>query len=228
MEAHVLARAASRTCVFSAPIRSRILPTSASSPATLSLTTIRTKATANRTKRALNIPPHPSFLASDSHAAQNQDHIVFNPPSSAASVYHTPFKFLPKSDPRRRANLTSLFSSSTTISFGNGNSGVSEAALAPKVEHETYTADRHHLTKEQVEEIRRLRSQDPEEFSVLKLSRKYNCSPIFVMMACRSSAEHKAAMKERLAKQKERWGPIRTQARIDRRKRKVMLLRGEL
>ena len=30
------------------------------------------------------------------------DHIIFNPPSSAANVYHTPPKFLPPTDPRKK------------------------------------------------------------------------------------------------------------------------------
>lgn len=228
MEAHILARAASRTCTFSVPIRSRISASSTPSRVSLNRTSIRHKSSANRTKRALNIPPEPSFLnTAGSRAAQaQQDHIVFNPPSSAASVYHTPFKFLPKTDPRRRANLTSLFHSSSTISFGDSAS--SSGALPPKVEHEYYQADKYHLTKEEVREIRRLRTSDPKEWSVLKLAKKYNCSPIFIMMAVKSSAEHKASVKKHLQKKKEQWGPIRTQAREDRSERKRMMLRGEL
>lgn len=226
MEAQTLARAVSRTSAFTLPIRTRI-PTS-TTPATPSLTTIRSKSTANRTKRALNIAPHTSFLATPDTPPTS--HIIFNPPSSAPSVYHTPFKFLPKSDPRRRANLNSLFSTSTTISFGCGTAPTSssEDGLAPRVNHERYTADKYHLKKEDVEDIRRLRREDPVGNSVLTLAKKYNCSPIFIMMAVKSSAEHKAGVKQRLRDQKQKWGPIRTQARIDRSKRKEMLLRGEL
>ncbi|KAK3365820.1 mitochondrial ribosomal protein subunit L20-domain-containing protein [Lasiosphaeria ovina] len=74
----------------------------------------RFKSSTSRTKRALNVPPEPSF-------AKRQDKttgIIFNPPSSSPSVFNTPFKFLPKCDPRRRANLPSLFTLSTTTKFG--------------------------------------------------------------------------------------------------------------
>ncbi|KAJ9156400.1 hypothetical protein NKR23_g1527, partial [Pleurostoma richardsiae] len=95
----------------------------------------RHKSTANRTKRALSVPPHPSFLAHGAPVEQQQqlqqDHIIFNPPSSAPSVFHTPFKFLPRSDPRRRANLTALFAQSTTIHLGGSGSGSGSSTSSP-------------------------------------------------------------------------------------------------
>ena len=75
-------------------------------------TSFRSRSTTQRTKRALNIAPHTSFLGPRS---TETDQIVFNPPASAPSVFNTPFVFLPKTDPRRRARLAShLFADSTS------------------------------------------------------------------------------------------------------------------
>ncbi len=76
--------------------------------------------------------------------------------------------------------------------------------------------------------MRRLRMEDPVQWSVHALARKYNCSPIFVTIAVQSSKEHRRAMRGKLAEVKDRWGPIRTKARDDRRKRRDMLYRGEI
>lgn len=69
------------------------------------------------TRRQLNrlrsVPTAPSFTPA---ASQTSDQIVFNPPSSAPNVYHTPLKFLPASDRRRELfALTSRFSSSSPV-----------------------------------------------------------------------------------------------------------------
>lgn len=217
MEAHLLARAVSRCSISSAARRLVAVPEAAA--LSLRPPARRHKSTTSRTKRALNIAPHPSFLA-----PEPQQRIVFNPPASAASVYHTPFKFLPKSDPRRRANLTALFGAAGLES----PPAAAPAELPPRLHHEYYAAKKRHLSPEDVAEMRRLRALDPVEWSVLRLANKYDCSPIFVMLAVRASPEHRARTRERLEDVKRRWGPIRTKAREDRRKRQDMLLRGEL
>ena len=179
----------------------------------------REKSTSARTKRALNIRPHPSFVADEA-----QDHIIFNPPSSAPSVFHTPFKFLPKSDPRRRANLTALFGRSSTIAYDTDRASV---ALPPTVRAES-KVPRHHLTKQDVEEIRHLRESDPDTWSVSKLAQKFNCAPMFVLMCSQATEEKLAQQKEKVELVKARWGPIRSKAREDRSRRKAMLYRGEI
>jgi len=230
MEAQLLARAASRNALTTTTL---LRPTAShpttSLPLSLKHLTVRHKSSTRRTKKALNVPPHPSFLAN-----KQGDTIIFNPPASAASVYHTPFKFLPKSDPRRRTNLAALFESSTTLTF-NPSSAVPDqqqqpppAELPPRVNHERYTADKYHLTKADVEEMRRLRAEDPVEWSVLKLARRYNCSPIFVMLTTKTSEEYRASVRARIDEARRQWGPIRTKARADRRKRMEMLYRGEI
>ncbi|KAK0626833.1 mitochondrial ribosomal protein subunit L20-domain-containing protein, partial [Immersiella caudata] len=192
----------------------------------------RQKSTASRTKRALNIPPHSSFLSSPADTSDptvaTGSHIVFNPPSSAPSVYHTPFKFLPKSDPRRRANLTAtLFGSSTTIKFNpDGDSATAIAERLPVVRPEgpkTY-----HLTEADVAEMRRLRYTDPVTNSVTALATRFKCPKLFVVMCCHSPAQHQKEAAARKEAVKNRWGPRKTAAREDRYRRKQMLLDGLL
>lgn len=84
------------------------------------------------------------------------------------------------------------------------------------------------MTQEQVEEMRKLRAEDPITWSVHRLAEKFECSNYFVMMCCKASREHKDRERERLEAIKARWGPIRTHAREERQKRKHLLLRGAL
>ncbi|RYP04325.1 hypothetical protein DL764_004518 [Monosporascus ibericus] len=193
----------------------------------------RQQSTASRTKKALKIPPHPSFLTPPSGAS----HVVFNPPPSAPSVYHTPFKFLPKSDPRRQANLAQLLlRNASSPSPTPSSSSTSSTSQDPTAElPPTLTADeqersqpRRNVTREQVEEMRALRAEDPVTWSVHKLAARFGCTPWFVMMCCKSSAEHRAAERARKEAIRARWGPGRAMAREERRKRKALLLRGEL
>ncbi|KAL7623406.1 hypothetical protein AAE478_007088 [Parahypoxylon ruwenzoriense] len=189
----------------------------------------RHQSSTSRTKRALKISPHPSFAS----AAEN--HVIYNPPASSASVYHTPFKFLPRSDPRRKANLaelirghsTSTSSSSTTTSSRSSTSSNTAATLAlPPVLHPH--TPKYNVTREQVDEMRELRAQDPELWSVLRLAERYQCGPLFVMMCCRPDRTHRDRQRERLDAVKARWGPARAQAREERQKRKALLLRDAL
>ncbi|KAI0134557.1 mitochondrial ribosomal protein subunit L20-domain-containing protein [Xylariales sp. AK1849] len=184
----------------------------------LSRTSSRYASTTQRTKKALKIPPHPSFLTPKGY----DDHIVFNPPSSVPSVYHTPFKFLPKTDPRRQANLTQLLRSSADPTWS-----AAAAPTAPEVP-KSFVQPGRNVTREQVEEMRRLRDEDPARWSVMKLAEKFECSNYFVMMCCRASSEHRGNERARLEAIKARWGPIRTKAREDRQKRKVLLGRSEI
>jgi hypothetical protein len=179
----------------------------------------RLKATRARTKRALNLPPHPDFVPDT--AAQG-DVVIFNPPSSEASVYHTPFKFLPKSDPRRRANIVELFKRSGAVSRG------SDAPLLPARLQVKPAPPQKLATAEDVAEMRRLRLENPAAWSVRKLAARFGCPLTFVMAATQAPQEHLAAQKERLEALKTRWGPMKAQAKLDRKKRMEMLVRGEI
>ncbi|KAI0012296.1 mitochondrial ribosomal protein subunit L20-domain-containing protein [Xylariaceae sp. FL0662B] len=193
--------------------------------AAVTLTPRRHQSSTARTKRALKVAPHGSFLT----PATESNHIIYNPPAAAPSVYHTPFKFLPRSDPRRQANLTQLLhrASPSPSSSTSSSSSQHQQNLPPPVPTPPGT-QRYNVTREQVEEMRALREDDPARWSVLKLAERYACSPIFVMMCCRASAEHRGQERERLEAIKARWGPIRSGAREERRKRKALLLKGGL
>lgn len=205
-------------------LASQRVAAAASRPAAASLQQqqVRQQSTRQRTGRMLKIRPHESFLPGEAVA----NHIVFNPPAAAPSVLNTPFKFLPPTDPRRRANLTSLLRTSADLHTGArvGADGPAPALdAARQVPMPTYN-----VTREQVTEMRRLRAEDPAKWSVGALAEKFACSKLFVMMCCKASAEHRAEEKKRLEAIKARWGPIRRNAREERQKRRTMLLRGEL
>ncbi|KAI1439094.1 hypothetical protein GGR50DRAFT_104 [Xylaria sp. CBS 124048] len=198
----------------------------------------RYQSSTSRTKKALKIPPHPDFLTPQS----GQTHIVYNPPASAPSVYHTPLKFLPKTDPRRRASLGRLVhiasSSSARSGLGHASSSASASAeqqqqsnqpqLPPVMRGYDPNFQKYTVSEEQVEEIRRLRAEDPVKWSVLALADKFNCRPVFIMKVCRASPEHREREKERLEAIEARWGPAKVRARSERKKRMELLLRGAL
>ncbi|KAI1333716.1 hypothetical protein F5Y15DRAFT_327171 [Xylariaceae sp. FL0016] len=189
----------------------------------------RHQSTTARTKKMLKIPPHPDFLTPN----EGQSHVIFNPPAAAPSVYHTPFKFLPTSDPRRQANLTQLLrsvpSSSALASFATASSpSSSNGTLPPAATKSDLRTRKYNVTREQVDEIRRLRAEDPTTWSVHKLAERFECSPYFIMMTCSASREHQSQERERREAIRARWGPIRTAAREERKKRKQLLLKGLL
>ncbi|KAI1501511.1 mitochondrial ribosomal protein subunit L20-domain-containing protein [Biscogniauxia marginata] len=213
----------------------------------------RHQSSTSRTKKMLKIPPHPSFLT----PIEGQNHVVYNPPSAAPSVYHTPFKFLPRTDPRRQASLSQMLRSSLEyqaahpkppsppeaqtqtqtqtgqpnpddIATAADNDNDDIAFLPPEATKLDGQEKRYNVTREQVDEMRRLRAEDPRRWSVLKLAERYDCNPVFIMMCCRASREHRDKERERLEAIKARWGPIRAGARDERQKRRKLLHRGGL
>ncbi|PTB41057.1 mitochondrial 54S ribosomal protein mL58 [Trichoderma asperellum] len=203
----------------------RLLAITKPSAAPLPLIPSRGHKTTTRTKRALKIAPHDSFLPSRTSAAA-ADSIIYNPPSSEASPEHTPFIFLPRNDPRRQAILR-LRSSGSGNPTAYDSSVTAEADLPPEMRYKR-RQPKYNLTKEHIEEMRRLRSEDPLTWSVQKLARKFECSTVFVQMAAPAPPEHLQWLKAKMDRKMERWGPKRTQAREDRKRRAEMLYRGEL
>jgi hypothetical protein len=159
-----------------------------------------------RTKKMLLVQPDPSFTSSTG----NQDHIIYNPPSSAPNVYHTPLKFLPKDDPRRRLH-TLLRPTSTSASAS------STTSLPPAVR--PVYEKKYHLKEADIEEIRRLRAEDPRQWTRVRLAEKFECSQFFVSLCC-SAPQIKEQRSTELEKIKEKWGRTKTEAREDRQTRK--------
>jgi hypothetical protein len=155
-----------------------------------------------RTKKMLLVQPDPSFTSSTG----TQDHIIYNPPSSAPNVYHTPLKFLPKDDPRRR--LHTLLRPTTPET---------PPSLPPAVR--PVYEKKYHLKEADIEEIRRLRAEDPRQWTRVRLAEKFECSQFFVSLCC-SAPQIKEQRQTELEKIKEKWGRTKTEAREDRQTRK--------
>jgi hypothetical protein len=182
----------------------------------LNTTTRRHESSYRRTKQRLNVKPDASFVFSNN--SPQQDHIIFNPPSSAPSVLHTPLKFLPKEDKRRQ-----LFAPTATRTD-------SSTRLPPPVRPKQ-KYPHHHLSDTDIAEIQRLHSSDPETWTNARLSRKFNCSMLFVTICIKNSGGSPTQNGERRRAQAEavmaKWGPRRRMAREDRLKRKELALRDE-
>ena len=198
-------------------------------PSLLPRVQCRHESTARRHKKLLALPEAPSYTPSRSEPS-----LIFNPPSSAPSVYHTPLKFLPKDDKRRHLYSAALQYSNTTAHrrqsspvAAPGTPLSSPSFLPPKPSASLPAPVRapyekkYHLDEAQIAEIRKLRLGDPEKWTRVKLAEKFGCSQFFVGMvvkvpekAARVEAEHQSA--------RERWGKRRREAREERERRKVL------
>lgn len=165
-----------------------------------------------RTKHRLNVKPDASFLPSKD--SPNQDHIIFNPPSSAPSVLHTPSIFLPKEDKRKQL-LASLGVETTS------------SRLPPVIAKFRDMGVKHHLTEAEIAEIYKLRSADPFTWTAVKLARKFNCSSFFVRMCCEATEEVKELERQKTEARRAKWGPKKTRAYEDKLKRRELALRDE-
>jgi len=131
------------------------------------------------------------------------------------NVYHTPNIFLPNND--RRKVLP--------------DPEVRNARLLPVEELPAVRGQyekRYHLTEKDVEEMRALRKSDPTQWSVNRLAKKFDCSPVFAMYVAQGIAEEEGAQ-QKLVTQivKSRWGKKRREAREDRELRKERWYRDE-
>lgn len=197
------------------------LPSFSPSPI-FSLTKLSTRASrrhqssSRRTTKRLRVKPDPSFTALVPPEKIN-DHIVFNPPSSTPSVFHTPAAFLPPSDPRRQILAQSH-------SFANPY-GQPTRRLPPPIRPPF--EKKYHLNEDDIAEIRQLRTQDPVKWTRPKLAEKFDCSPYFVGLVCQTSQEVKDTRKRELEKVQRKWGPKKQSAREDRKKRRISWGRDE-
>lgn len=174
----------------------------------LPLISRRYQSSYRRTRSRLNIKPDPSFLPSKT---EPHDHIIYNPPPSAPNVYHTPTIFLPKTDRRRQFHKGAI----PTDAQASLTSSTPPSELPPPV-RQPYEK-RYHLTLEEMNEMRRLRTEDPIEWSAKKLAKKFDCSGIFVGFVTEGIAKEKQKQQKQLTQVvKSRWGVKRRTAREDR------------
>lgn len=174
----------------------------------LSMGAKRHQSSYRRTKQRLRVKPDASFGSPQ----QGREQIIYNPPSSAPSVYHTPSKFLPANDVRRAMRTEPA-----------SNTDVNELPGVYKTEAER----KYHLTPADVEEIRKLRLNDPMTWSRYSLAKRFECSPLFIAMVCEASPEKKQIQKQVMEAVQSRWGPKRRMAREDRKLRREAWGRDE-
>ncbi|OJD12801.1 hypothetical protein AJ78_06658 [Emergomyces pasteurianus Ep9510] len=187
-----------------------------SEPATSALVCRRYQSTFRRLKQRLRVKPDASFSPLPPNSP---DSIIFNPPSSAPSVYHTPTKFLPPDDVRRKLRASSLA----------GEPLQQDQQQHPKLplvlRHKSQT--KHILGEEEIAEMRQLRLEDPMKWSRYALAQKFGCSTHFVMQVCDAGPQKKAIQQQVLEAIKSRWGKKQTIAREDRQLRKELWARDQ-
>lgn len=197
----------------------------------------------------LSIPPAPSFTNAPNKAspAPSSSHVIFNPPSSSPNVYHTPQKFLPLGDKRRAlyAGAASMYNMSTptpTIQPSDALSAFAKPGTQLHESHSTHPSGlrpsvpkgmplpqslkalhrkKYHLGPEEITEMKRLRKEDPKQWSLLRLAEKFQCSQLFVQIACKNEdagREHERRRDEA----RKLWGPRKMRARVERVRRREL------
>lgn len=181
-------------------------------PCHLPLSFQRYQSTYRRSRSRLNVKPDPAFLPS---TTEQHDHIIYNPPSSAPNVYHTPTIFLPRTDKRRQLHQLAIRSDSKSAV----TSPTSTQELPPVLGKSSQK--RYHLTAEDMDEMRRLRTEDPLTWSSNKLAKKFGCSSIFVGFVTEGIVKEKIRVQKQVIEAvKSSWGVKRRTAREDRSLRK--------
>ncbi|KAK9427584.1 mitochondrial 54S ribosomal protein YmL20 [Lipomyces doorenjongii] len=133
--------------------------------------------------------------------------LSYNPPPSTPSPFETPDIFLPPSERRLVPTAEAL-------------------PVLPPALRET-TKKKYHLTPEQLEEMKQLRTAHPYKWTRRSLAEKYGCSQFFVGMVAEAPESRKLAMERRLAMIKARWGLFKRTSRIHRQKRRELWARDE-
>ena len=177
----------------------------------------RHESSARRTTKRLRTKPDSSLGFRSKLLPGVQDHIVFNPPSSAPSPYQTPSIFLPPNDPRRQL---------LAQSHSHANPYQDHNRRLPQPVHKPYEKT-YHLNQAQIADIRRLRTEDPFKWTRAKLAEKFGCSQFFVGMVSEASTERKEQSRQALENTQARWGKRRRYAREDRAKRRELWGRDE-
>lgn len=142
--------------------------------------------------------------------------LIHNPPAAAQSVKETPLLFLPKHDPRATI-LKDTYKVYTP----------EELADMPLIYGIKREKD-YSLTPDIVQEIVKLRHEDPETWTVSKLAAKFNVDMKKVNVLTGISKERQAQVQKQLDLIKETWKEKRRVARSDREKRTQMWLRNEI
>lgn len=155
----------------------------------------------NASRSAFNFKPNPS------------QGLIYNPPAATPSLKDTPKVFLPKNDPRLKvmADKFKVYSQE-------------ELDEMPVI----YGAKKDYtLTPDIIEQIIKMRTDDPQTWTIAKLAAKFNVDPKKVNVITGFSLQKQQVMLQELTKLKNGWSEKRRLARQDRHKRKQQWLRGE-
>lgn len=142
--------------------------------------------------------------------------LYYNPAQSSAmgsiNSETIPLSFLAKDDPRRKF-VTKLRANDKL-----------ESATGPPVlcNKSTFKGKDYHLEPEQIQEIIKLRANNPELYTRKVLAKKFKVSPLFISLVSTVSKARKAEMDDRLQTIKSKWHDKRVIARQDRKKRKEL------
>ncbi|KAI5788899.1 mitochondrial ribosomal protein subunit L20-domain-containing protein [Peziza echinospora] len=195
-------------------------------------TFIRNTTSARRTTKRLRLRPDDSFLPlpsikTGSHSPfplstssreeqlnSSPASLIYNPPPSLPSVYDTPSLFLPSKDPRK-----SLFRPAPIAASSTPAQDLSSSAPLPPPVRPT-KEKKYHLTPEDINKIRELRTADPVANSRSILADKYKASKFFIGMIAEAPEEHKQKQLDELEKVKLRWGKKRRDAKEDAARRR--------
>ncbi|KAF8744097.1 Mitochondrial ribosomal protein subunit L20, partial [Rhizoctonia solani] len=149
-------------------------------------------------------PKDPILNSPNAKAQQIAPDVTFihNPPSSVPMPH----------------SLTTM-PASPLLSKPTGSSG---ADHLPPVLHPKAEVERPKLTRDQIEEIRRLRLSDPKTNSCQVLAEKFNCTPIFVSMVAPLPKQKREELEkeQREAQKREQWGEKKNLIREIRKKRR--------
>lgn len=140
-------------------------------------------------------------------------------PSSPAGSINSetiPSSFLPSNDPRKQ------------FSKELASRDVLAKSDSPPVlpGRSTLKGKSYHLNPEQIEQIRKLRLEDPANNTRKSLASQYNVSPLFISMVSEPPKEWKQEMDSRLTTIKSKWHVRRASAREDRKRRKDLWYRA--
>lgn len=157
----------------------------------------------NAKRSAFNFKPNPS------------QGLVYNPPASAPSVKKTPKAFLPPHDPRINvlAHTYKVYSQEELQNM---------PLIVGYGQNKDYSVDAETALK-----IQKLRSEDPERWTISKLAKEFDVAQKTVNVIAASNGQRRKQIDGQLQQQAATWSEEKVHAREDRRKRVQMWLRNE-
>ncbi|KAF3932225.1 hypothetical protein ABW20_dc0110358 [Dactylellina cionopaga] len=208
---------------------------------------IRHKSTTRRMTKALRLHPHASFVGTASTIPAKSSHpppslskaepissllpnIIHNPPAAAPTPHLTPKLFIPQDDPRYSApSPTAILTTAPALAVEpiaprpqlTGSDGETSPDKLPPALTRPYQKT-YHLSETDIQKIQRLRKSNPDKYSRNALAKMFGCSEFFIGMVAPTTDERKAKMLKKTEEVKEKWGKIRTFAREERSRRRVL------